>query len=85
MMAADCVLRELELNIAPHAPAALALAQRYPVHRLGEGAADDMLLNAARDGAMVATNDRELLARLASEALPALRPRGRHRLVLVDG
>ena len=85
LMVADCVLRELELKVAPDAPGALALARRYPVRRLGEGAADELLVEAARGGAMVATNDRELLARLVAEGLPALRPRGRHRLVLTGG
>ena len=61
---ADCVLRELKLLTIPEAKAALSLFKTIPIHNLGKGDADDLLFNAAKRGAIIVTNDAELIKRI---------------------
>ena len=79
---ASCVLEELELLGTPDAKSACELCQELAVINLGLGDADSVLLEAARRGAVVATNDRELIERIHSHGGKGLRPRGGHRLEL---
>ena len=80
---ASCVLEELELLGTPDAKSACKLCQTLAVINLGLGDVDSVLLEAARRGAVVATNDRELIERIRSFGGKVLRPRGRHRLELL--
>jgi len=80
---ADCVLRELKLLLIPEAKAALSLFKTFPIHNLGEGSADDLLFNAANNGAVIVTNDAELIKRLKDAKFPVARPRGRYKLELI--
>ena len=79
---ASCVMEELELLGTPDAKSACELCQELAVINLGLGDADSVLLEAARRGAVVATNDRELIERIHSHGGKVLRPRGGHRLEL---
>ncbi len=66
-----------------NARAALKLAERHEVIPT-EGRGDDAILAlAVREGAVVVTADRGLMARLADAGVRVLRPRERHRLELV--
>ena len=78
----SCVLDELELLGTPDAKSACELCQELSVINLGLGDVDSVLLEAARRGAIVATNDRELIERINSCGGRVLRPRGGYRLVL---
>lgn len=80
---ADCVIRELEILNTPDARAALSLFNPFPIHSLGKGEADGLLFNAAKEGAVIVTNDAELINRLKDENLPVARPRGRYKLELI--
>ena len=80
---ADCVVRELEILNTPESKAALSLFSIFPIHILGNGDADDLLFNAAKKGAVIVTNDAELINRLKTEKLPVVRPRGRYKLELL--
>ena len=79
---ASCVLEELKLLGTPDAKSACELCQELAVINLGLGNVDSVLLEAARRGAVVATNDRELIERIHSHGGKVLRPRGGHRLEL---
>ena len=80
---ADCVLRELNLLTIPEAKAALSLFKTFPIHNLGKGDADDLLFNAAKRGAIIVTNDAELIKRIKDSKSPVVRPRGRYKLELI--
>ena len=80
---ADCVIRELRIIDIPEAKAAFSMFKNFPIHNLGEGEADNLLLNAAREGAIIVTNDSDLITRFTTEKLPVARPRGRYKLELL--
>ena len=80
---ADCVIRELEILNTPESRAALSLFNIFPIHNLGKEEADCLLFNAAKEGAVIVTNDAELINRLKDEKLPVARPRGRYKLELI--
>ena len=79
---ASCVLEELDILGTPDAKSALELCRSLTVINLGLGDVDSVLLETARRGAVVATNDRELIERIHSCGGKVLRPRGGHRLEL---
>ena len=79
---ASCVLEELELLGTPDAKSACKLCQTLAVINLGLGDVDSVLLEAARRGAVVATNDRELIERILDNHGRVLRPRGGYKLEL---
>ena len=79
---ASCVLEELELLGTPDAKSACELCQELAVINLGLGDVDSVLLEAARRGAVVATNDRELIERILDNHGRVLRPRGGYKLEL---
>ena len=77
-----CVLDELEVLGTPDAKSASELCQNLSIINLGLGDVDSVLVEAARRGAVVATNDRELIERIRSCGGKVLRPRGGHKLEL---
>ena len=79
---ASCVLEELEMLGTPDAKSAAEFCQKLTVINLGIGGADNVLLEAARRGAIVATNDRELIERILNSHGRVLRPRGGYKLEL---
>ncbi len=80
----ESVLGELERLGTKEAKAALALAHKYEVVTT-ELCGDDAIIDVAeRYSAVVLTNDRELIERLKKRAIPVLRLRSGHFLVLTD-
>ncbi len=79
---ASCVLEELELLGTPDAKSACKLCQTLAVINLGLGDVDSVLLEAARRGAVVATNDSELIELIRICCGKVLMQRGVHRIEL---
>ncbi|MCJ2532923.1 MAG: twitching motility protein PilT [Candidatus Thermoplasmatota archaeon] len=78
----ESVLGELERLGTKEAKAALALARKYEVVST-ELCGDDAVIDVAeRHSGAVLTNDRELIERLKKRAIPVLRLRSGHFLVL---
>ncbi|OIR10236.1 MAG: hypothetical protein BEU05_01645 [Marine Group III euryarchaeote CG-Bathy2] len=80
---ASCVLEELEMLGTHDAKSAAEFCQTMMVINLGIGGVDNVLLEAARRGAVVATNDRELINRILDNRGRVLRPRGGYKLELL--
>ena len=59
-----CVIAELEKIDTKEAKAALKLCQKIEITNIGDGYADDMLVEAAKGGDIIATNDKDLLNKL---------------------
>ena len=51
---------------------------------IGKGYVDDLLIKSAREGKLIATNDKELLLRLKKEKINALRIREKNKLVMTE-
>ena len=79
---ASCVIEELEMLGTPDAKSAAEFCQEMTVINLGIGGVDNVLLETARRGAIVATNDRELIERILDNHGRVLRPRGGYKLEL---
>ena len=79
---ASCVVEELEMLGTPDAKSAAEFCQEMTIINLGIGGVDNVLLEAARRGAIVATNDRELIERILDNHGRVLRPRGGYKLEL---
>jgi len=78
----ESVLGELERLDTKEAKAALALARKYEIVAT-ELRGDDAVIDVAeRHSGAVLTNDRELIGRLKKRAIPVLRLRSGHFLVL---
>ena len=58
----NCVLKELKKLNTKHAKAALQICNTLPMEHIGEGYADSMLVEAAKKGFTIATNDKEILS-----------------------
>ena len=78
----SCVIEELEMLGTPDARSAAEFCQKMTVINLGIGGVDNVLLETARRGAIVATNDRELIERILTSHGRVLRPRGGYKLEL---
>ena len=78
------VLGELANSLDKNSKAALALARKYSIAETELGGDDAVLDLAVKRDAAVVTNDKELISRLRSHPLPAVRLRSRKYLV-VDG
>ena len=76
-----CVIAELEKLGTNEAKAALSYCQKVKTIDIGTGYADEMLINASKKGYIIATNDKELLEKLAKKKFNALRSRGKSRLM----
>jgi len=80
-----CVIKELEKLGTKEAKAGLNLCQKLKNKDIGNGYADDMLIEAAKKGNIIATNDKELLNRLKNLKINALKIREKNKLVSTEG
>ncbi len=80
-----CVITELEKLNTKEAKAALKLCQKLEITNIGNGYADDLLIEAAKKGNIIATNDKELLNILKSLKINALKIREKNKLVPTEG
>ena len=80
-----CVIAELEKLDTKEAKTALKLCQKLEITDIGNGYADDMLVEAAKEGNIIATNDKELLNRLKTLKINALKIREKNKLVATEG
>jgi rRNA-processing protein FCF1 len=75
----------LAKSLTPGAAAARALADRFSLVPTRAGGDEGIIEAALRTRAWVATADRELQRRLASQGITVVIPRDRHRLEVVPG
>jgi len=80
-----CVITELKKLNTKEAKAALDLCQKLENKNIGNGYTDDMLFEAAKKGDIVATNDKDLLNRLKTLKINALKIREKNKLVSTEG
>ena len=81
----SCVISELEKLKTRDAKTALEFCKDMNIVDIGNGYADDMLLDAAQNGNIIATNDKDLLGRLKKLNLNALKIREKTKLILTEG
>ena len=80
-----CIIQELEKLNTNNAKAALQICKTLPIEDIGEGYADDMLIEAAKKGFTIATNDKEILKKLKDLKINALKIREKTKLVSTEG
>ena len=61
------------------------MCKKLEIVDIGYGYTDTMLINAAKKGYLIATNDREMLTELKSLKLNALKIREKNKLVSTEG
>ena len=81
----SCVITELEKLESKEAKAALEMCNALKIVDIGKGYTDTMLIDAAKRGYLVATNDKEILSELKSLKLNALKIREKDKLVSTEG
>ena len=81
----NCVISELEKLNTTDSKAALQLCEQLDTADIGNGYADDMLLEAAKNGKIIATNDKELLKKLKKLNINALKIREKSKLIATEG
>ena len=81
----SCVISQLEKLNTTDSKAALRLCEQLDTANIGNGYADDMLLEAAKNGKIIATNDKELLKRLKKLNINALKIREKYKLITTEG
>ena len=81
----SCVISELEKLNTTDSKAALRLCEQLDTANIGNGYADDMLLEAAKNGKIIATNDKELLKKLKNLNINALKIREKNKLIATEG
>ena len=80
IMIPTCIIDELE-KLDTKSRAALSLCESIENIDIGSGYADDLLVSAAEDGYLIATNDIEILNMLKSKRINALRIREKTKLI----
>tara|TARA_B100000029_G_scaffold360050_1_gene352949 strand:+ start:533 stop:892 length:360 start_codon:yes stop_codon:yes gene_type:complete len=81
----SCVISELKKLKTKDARTALNFCSDMEVVDIGNGYADDMLFEAAKNGNIIATNDKDLLYRLKKLKLNALKIREKNKLIPTEG
>ena len=81
----SCVIAELEKLDSNDSKAALKMCKTLEIVDIGNGYTDTMLIDAAKKGYLIATNDREMLTELKSLKLNALKIREKNKLVSTEG
>ncbi len=81
----SCVISELRKLETKEARTALEFCKDMNIIDIGTGYADDMLFEAAQNGNIIATNDKDLLERLKKLNLNALKVREKTKLVSTEG
>ena len=79
-----CVIDELKKLDTKKSKAALSFTSNMEKVDIGRGYVDDLLIKSAREGKLIATNDKELLLRLKKEKINALRIREKNKLVMTE-
>ena len=80
-----CVISELKTLNTTESKAALEMCKKIKIEDIGNGYVDDLLVEAAKNGHLIATNDKELLNRLKALKLNALKIREKNKLVSTEG
>ena len=81
----SCVITELEKLESNDARAALKMCKTLEIIDIGNGYTDTMLIDAAKNGYLIATNDKEILSELKSLKLNALKIREKDKLISTEG
>ncbi len=81
IMIPTCIIDELEKLDTKESRAALRLCESVENIDIGSGYADDLLVSAAEEGYLIATNDIEILNKLKSKRINALRIREKTKLI----
>ena len=81
IMIPTCIVNELEKLDTKESRAALSLCESVENIDIGSGYADDLLVSAAEEGYLIATNDIEILNKLKSKRINALRIREKTKLI----
>ena len=81
----SCVIAELEKLDSNDSKAALKMCKKLKIIDIGSGYTDTMLIAAAKNGYLIATNDKEMLSELKSLKLNALKIREKNKLVSTEG
>tara|TARA_B100001113_G_scaffold352635_1_gene354575 strand:- start:2059 stop:2415 length:357 start_codon:yes stop_codon:yes gene_type:complete len=79
-----CVLDELKKLNTKKSMAALAFCSNMKSIDIGAGYTDDMLIESAKKGYLIATNDKEILLTLKSEGINALRLREKNKIIMME-
>ncbi len=79
-----CVLDELKKMKSKKSIAALAFCSKIESIDIGVGYADDLLLNSAKKGYLIATNDKEILLSLKEKGISAIRIREKNKLMIME-
>ena len=80
-----CVISELKTLNTKESKAALEMCKKIKIIDIGKGYVDDLLVEAAKNGHLIATNDKELLNRLKDLKLNALKIREKNKLISTEG
>ena len=79
-----CVIDELKKLKTKQSIAALALCSKIKSIDIGAGYADNLLIESAKKGYLIATNDKEILLKLKSNGISAIRIREKNRLIMME-
>ena len=79
-----CIIDELQKLDTKQSRAALGLCERIESIDIGSGYADDLLVSAAKEGYLIVTNDMEILNKLKSNRINALRIREKTKLMYTE-
>jgi len=80
-----CIMFELEKLNTKESLAALDICKKMEQKNIGSGYADDMLISAAKEGHIIATNDKDILKKLKSLKLNALKIREKNKMIFTEG
>jgi rRNA-processing protein FCF1 len=80
----NCVINELKKINSKESLAALKFCENITTLDVGDGYADDLLIEYAKKGYLIATNDKEILKTLKECKINALRTRGKKALIMTE-
>ena len=79
-----CVINELKKLKTKQSIAALAFCSKIKSIDIGVGYADNLLIESAKKGYLIATNDKEILLSLKKNGIKALRIREKNKLIMME-
>lgn len=85
LMIPTCIMLELKKLNTKESLAALEICKNIDQKNIGEGYADDMLIAAAKEGHLIATNDKDILKQLKILKLNALKIREKNKMMFTEG
>ena len=80
-----CIMLELEKLNTNESLAGLEICKKMEQKNIGEGYADDMLISDAKEGHIIATNDKDILKQLKLLQINALKIREKNKMVFTEG